>query len=353
MTIFEKIENAKNPEELFGKDFAQVKKTYRKFALQVHPDRAPAKMKAQAQKAVRKLNMLHDEAEKRNQLGIYGQTDKTPDAKPAAAPITVTLGKKKYTITERLYEGDVCELFDCSGNAILKIARNPRDNDLVQAEATALKALKSSDPKDSHYVLQLPQLVDSFAINTKGLRRQANVISKLDGQYYTLADVIKKYPSGIDYRDAVWMIRRGLMVLGYAHMHGFIHGAVTPEHLLIRPKDHGGMLLDWCYSVKEGGTVLAVAPKYKDYYPPEILAKKAVGCSSDIYMLAKCGIALLGGDPVFGGIPRWVPRQFSGLLKACLLGPAFRPYDAFELHAQFGDVMKKLVGKPEFRPFGM
>ncbi len=302
MTIFEKIENAKNPEELFGKDFAQVKKTYRKFALQVHPDRAPAKMKAQAQKAVRKLNMLHDEAEKRNQLGIYGQTDKTPDAKPAAAPITVTLGKKKYTITERLYEGDVCELFDCSGNAILKIARNPRDNDLVQAEATALKALKSSDPKDSHYVLQLPQLVDSFAINTKGLRRQANVISKLDGQYYTLADVIKKYPSGIDYRDAVWMIRRGLMVLGYAHMHGFIHGAVTPEHLLIRPKDHGGMLLDWCYSVKEGGTVLAVAPKYKDYYPRRSSRRRPLAapvistCSRSAALLSSAAIPSLVGS---------------------------------------------------------
>lgn len=309
--------------------------------------------------AAAKLNLLRDEAEKRAEAGIYGQPDQTPVATPPATPVTVTFGKKKFTVGPRLYDGNICELFECSdssANMIMKISKNTADNDLVQAEASALKALADTDAKSKPFVMQLPKLIDSFAINVKGSRRQANVLAKLDGEYFSLADVIKRYPQGLDYRDAVWMIRRALMILGYAHTHGIVHGAVTPEHFLIRPRDHGGMLLDWCYSVKAGSKVPAIVKKYRDIYPPEVFQKLPAGPATDIYMLAKCAVKLLGGDDVLNGIkiPLHVPQAFASLLHSCLFGgPPWRPQNAFELHDQFGEVMEKLVGKPQFRPFKM
>lgn len=349
-SVFDQIKQAKTPEALFGTDFTLIKKSYRKLAAQVHPDKVSGKLQAEAVAAFTRLTILFQEAEKRHGLGLYGTSSSTPTEKPRVSPTIIKFGGKQYTATSVLGSGDICDVFD-AGTVVLKVTRNPKDNDLLVNEASALKILASTNPtKDRAYVAQLPSLVNSFQIDSKGAKRQVNVLTKLD-QYYSLQQIIDLHPEGIDYRDAVWMIRRALMILGYVHNRKIVHGAVTPEHFLVHPQDHGGMLIDWCYSSR-GKPVVAIAPKFLDYYPSEVLGKLIPEPATDLYMLAKCAVKLLGGDPKRNHIPEKVPRAFAGLLRACLfLGPAYRNRDAFELHDQFGEVMKGLVGKPVFRPF--
>ena len=171
---------------------------------------------------------------------------------------------------------------------------------------------------------------------------------------HSLAEVNKRFPKGIDPADGVWMFHRLLAALAKTHELGLVHGAVLPPHLLIRPEDHNGILIDWCYSVEIGGQIQAVSPPYKHYYPPEVLAKRPATPATDIYMAALILIELLGGDE-YGHRPSpQTPRPLAALLKSCLLeSPHRRPQDAWEVFEQSHELCKKLFGTPVFREFVM
>ena len=67
----------------------------------------------------------------------------------------------------------------------------------------------------------------------------------------------EEYPD-INSRHLVWIFNRLLTVLGFVHGLGVTHGAVLPEHILIRKRDHALMLIDWSYAVK--GTDFFIYP---------------------------------------------------------------------------------------------
>ena len=132
--------------------------------------------------------------------------------------------------------------------ALLKIARDPADNDLMRREATALTRLQ--DVVDPALLAYFPPLVATGQRDDarSGVRRHVNLIGALGG-FRSLAEVRSAFPAGVDPRDAAWMWRRLLVAIGAAHRAGVIHGAVLPEHVLIHPAEHGLVLVDWCYSV--------------------------------------------------------------------------------------------------------
>jgi serine/threonine protein kinase len=172
--------------------------------------------------------------------------------------------------------------------------------------------------------------------------------------FLTLAEILKAYPSGIDFRDMVWMFKRTLVGIGFAHKNGVVHGAILPTHVLVHPTDHGAKLIDWSFAVEAGDHIHGISGGYRDYYPSEVFDKEKALPATDIYMAAKCCVALLGGNVATNEMPATVPAEVQAFLQRCLVKNASRrPQDAWDLHVEFDTLLKEVVGKPSYRKFEM
>ncbi len=187
-----------------------------------------------------------------------------------------------------------------------------------------------------------------------GAVRHASILDRLDG-FVSLADIRRAYPDGLDPRDAAWIWRRLLVALGFAHRAGVIHGAVLPPHVMIHPAEHGLVLIDWCYSVRaRSDRIPAIVARYRDWYPPEVLARQALGPATDIYLAARCLTDLMGGPAGPGSTKSPVPRRLAAFADGCALPqPSRRPQDAWRLLGELDDLLERLYGRHRFRPFAM
>jgi serine/threonine protein kinase len=277
--------------------------------------------------------------------------------------VVIDVHRRKYVVGKLMASGEIADLYFCTegktaSSLVLKLARSHRDNDLLQNEAQILRKLFPADAKDEGHRRYLLRLADSFLLRgTTGSQRRVNVLPVADG-HVSVADVLTHYPSGIDYRDMAWMFRRLLDALGFVHSCGILHGSINPEHVLVHPTTHGAKLVDWCHGVADvtakGARVRVMSTKQATYCAPEIRAKARVTTATDVYSAAACAVALLGGDPCSGSVPDTVPPQIRNFLVSCLLpAPTRRPDNAWDLHEEFAEVLRRLVGKPRYRPFHM
>jgi len=242
------------------------------------------------------------------------------------------------------FSGDIANLYE-HDHGLLKIARHPADNDLLDREAAALARLRSAD--DKRLLAYAPALIgcQRHQDPDTGAERRANLISRLDG-FVTLADVLAAYSRGLDPRDAAWMWRRLLVAVGFAHRTGVIHAAVVPEHVLIHPAEHGLVLVDWCYAITQpGGVAVALPAAYADWYPAEVRSRQAPGLDLDIWLATRCMTHLMGG---------LAPPRLTRFARGCTLpGPGRRPSDAWQLLRELDAVLERLYGPRTFRPFTM
>lgn len=253
-----------------------------------------------------------------------------------------------YQVGRLAYAGDLADLYEVEPDRLLKLPRDPADNDLAAREARALRRIEERG--DPRYLPYVPRLVDSFRHRdpATGAERLVNVLATASG-LHSLDEVRQAYPDGLDGRDAAWMWRRLLVALGLAHRAGVVHGAVLPRHVLIEPDAHGVVLVDWCCSVVGGGrgedwgTVPALVPGHEDWYPPEVVAKRPCGPGTDLAMAAHCMSWLMGDR---------APRELRAFADGCRL-PALRarPHDAWRLLGELDEVLERCYGPRTFRPF--
>lgn len=343
------LRHAASPEDIFGvlptDGDAALKRRYRELVAIAHPDHNQARP-LEANEAFRTLREWYQAASQRLTRGVYG-------AQPLFSAVTCLNHYAAYGAPER---GDLCDLFGADatgGRVLLKVARHARDNDLLQAEARALRQVDralASAPLRAHF----PTLVEHFLLRDEaGAKRQVNVLRAETG-YVSLADVLRAYPNGLHPADAAWMFNRILAALGGAHQLGMVHGALVPEHVLIRPDDHNGMLLDWCYCVPIGTPIKAISPPYAADYPPEVVAKQPATPATDLYLAARCMARLLGGNGRTLALPETVPRAIEALLRSCLIPSVYRrACDAWQVLDDFHEILGRYYGPPRFRPFHM
>jgi serine/threonine protein kinase len=263
-------------------------------------------------------------------------------------------GTRSYVMVEALNEGDICQVFKATGpnaeTVVAKVCRHEADNDLVENEARIIPKLNPTEAKEEAFFRYIPKLVES--VPWEGL--QVNIITYFEG-WVSLADILKAYPAGIDFKDAAWMFKRTLAGVGYAHTKNIVHGAVLPPHVLVHPIQHGAKILDWSYAVENGERhISAMSTDYAAYYPPEVGAKEIPTSATDIFMIAKCMVALLGGNVTTNAMPDAVPKALQSYLLDSLQEPyRMRPKDAWDLHGSFDELLKIIVGKSKYRPFAM
>lgn len=284
-------------------------------------------------------------------------------------------------IRERLWEGDISNIFDatlCDNNptivvepkkvrsryerimsraavgdprsVIVKVAKQPYYNDLLERDVAVLGQLHPERGiKDRSFPKYYPTSYGGALVDGN----QGHILERIEN-CVTLADILRAYPDGIDYRDVAWMLKRILVGLWFAHKREVIHGAVLPPHILLTLHDHGGRLIDWSYSTEPRVKVPAMVTEYEDYYPPEVPNSEPAREGTDLYMIVKCAQALLGADLKTKDFPDSVPGPIRELFGLCLNDSVhMRPIDASEVHDTFDRLLKDAVGKPTFRPFSM
>lgn len=284
-------------------------------------------------------------------------------AEPVAVdPFDIKNGSTTYKITSALRRADVANIYGCTiisedGSqvpGVFKIVRNPVDNDFSENEARILGLL--ADKPAEIVKKYFASMVDSFtaAEGEDGQKRHV-IVFPYSEKFYTFEEVLREYPGGIEARDFAWMFNRLLEGLYFTHKAEVIHGGILPSNIIIRPDNHGLILTEWAYSVRWDGTEIlkAVSSNYRSWYPPEVQKKEKPSPALDIYMAAMCGIKLLGGDPSTKTIPDGVPDQIRQFLLDCSADTFSRPTDAGALRERFGEILKVLYGKRQFRPFLM
>lgn len=331
----DKITTAKTPQDLFGADEDKARGVYRRLSVAVHPDTVEPSRRIQAEAIFARLSVMWTE---------YS------GGAPTTGFFTITTRKRAYAVQQEGERGGIANVYpatwmeeDVERHGFMKIPHDPRDADLMEAEAKALRALGSASEKFSVF---MPELVESFRHRDRATKaeRRVNVMEMPDG-LVSLADVMDAYPGGIDHRDAAWMFRRLLMALHYSHDVGYIHGAVTPPNVLIHPEEHGLVLVNWCYSVEPKETLRAWDPKWSVAYPPEVKNKEPVSEATDLFMAAQTLKAIVG---------RQATPPVRAFIRGCTLdSESMRPHDALALRKEYDGLIERLYGPRRFRPFSM
>lgn len=258
----------------------------------------------------------------------------------------------EYTNTTKLTTGTFTDILLCDdGTTLLKVIKDPKNNDLLKKEAEIVGKLKKTNLAEL-----FPDLLDAtaklkicdscperFKCFTSAKNFDCNMKNnalayRYDKDMPSLADVMKAYPKGIDERDMVWMFKRLLAAVWVAHSIGVVHSAVLPEHVLLDLKTHGIWLLDWMHTNKISNKPKIKMLASKDYYPEYTLTVEN-STALDIHMVAMCMINLMGGI-------NNVSKEIRLILRACTMGAT----DAKEVHEQLEKIVKKLYGSV-FRPF--
>jgi serine/threonine protein kinase len=234
----------------------------------------------------------------------------------------------KYRVTRHLCDGDLRSIYACDDKIVkVPLVDSKSANKLAKKEA-GLLTLFSEKAAGLSYQYYFPSLVDSFSDNGKLI----NVTSHRE-VLYSVADLLKKFPNGLEGRHIGWMAKRILTVLGFVHYCGYTHGAITPEHIMFGPSDHSGVLTGWIHAEKHGDKIKTIPASRRSLYPD--FAKDGLTPKVDIAMMGK-SLTLLAGD---------LPKRLKNFLKALSLGVAG---SAWDLEEDLSSILKDTYGAPKF-----
>ncbi len=362
-TTYQQLLGKHRPEEIFGdlptqdKDLQkeQLSAIYRQLAKHLHPDRYQVNSTEHkmATEAFPLLSEAYERAKTRIDKEIYGS--ETPDEEDEV-DFAIKTRKQEYHLRATVAEGDLAVLYrgdfidehDTLVKVIAKVIQETEDNDLAQNEIKTLRILLNPETRYNKF---LPTFYDQFK-TTDG---QMGLILGYLEDCYDLYSVREKYKNGISEKHMVWIFKRLLTVLGFAHSKGVIHGNVEPAHIMIRPKDHNLYLIDWSYAaVNPFQTGDGFKVFNEDFSAPEVAERKKPIPASDLYSAGKCMIFILGGDVKTNAIPNNINEKLRRFIQYFVLpSPLQRAQDAWEMYEQLDKLIVELWGPKQFLEFKM
>jgi hypothetical protein len=205
---------------------------------------------------------------------------------------------------------------------VIKVWRDPVAPRPFAQEWQRLESLGKSQGRRAPWMTTLlPQLVVMGTMKSRaGIERPALVTRWRSGYRYTLRDVRRAYPAGIDARTAVWVWRRLLELLGWIHENGVVHSRVRPEHVLLHPRDHGVVLVGWSHAASRESAARSV---------------------EDIRASVESLRHVLGGS---------LPRPLEAVALAAERGARS---DALSLSAEVREAAREVFGPARYHPFTM
>ena len=322
-----------------------LSEVFRSLAKSCHPDRVEEPERPLATEVFSRLTYWREQAERKLAWGTYG------DQMSLFEPIEFVLGSERLTLTRVRAAGLLTTVYDArfSGvrpgqRVVAKVSRLPADNELLEREFRALTAIRT--PHHDHqaerefYATQRAYLPEPLRhvtiVGIGGSVHALNLLAVPEGRCFTAQELReKKFPVGVEPRQVWWIFRRLLMTLWLAHLKGYAHGAITPDHVLVYPEAHGLVLLDWtCASRLDHEPIALYDPAWTGFLPPELLTRTPVSTASDLFMAAKTALYLLGerAATLDGPIRRF--------FEQCILpNPNRRLSDAERAHESLGTLL--------------
>lgn len=345
--LAERFAAAKHPEGIFGpldgspaEQLRAAKHLYRRFARVCHEDLYVGTIERQlAQHTFATLTNFWARCQEKIKAGTYGQLTIG----------TVSTKTDTYQLQRVLATGDLSTVYvgaPLKGTSVVvKVALAADCNALLEQEVKVLLHLASEARSTAPL---LPTVLSSFLVKQPGGARRVTIFP-YDPEYRGLSAVRAQYPRGLDGRHVIWIFKRLLSVLAKAHETGYVHGAVLPPHFMLHPKNHGALVLDWSFATAVGSPLTALSTPYKEWYPPEVAAKRPVGPSLDLYMTAQLVCYLLGASPRV--LPDTLPDRLRRVFRPCLLAnPSYRPSSAWMVYDDLCQAALRVYGKPTFVP---
>ena len=215
--------------------------------------------------------------------------------------------------------------------ATIKLSTATAAASLFSHEARVLRELQGldADGAGAYFSRLMPEAISQGVVEGND-GKQALVLRHPSGFWGSLDALNERFAPGLDPRHAVWIWRRILEVLNFIHSHGWSHGNLRPEHVLVHPQDHGVRLIGWSSAKKDAGENDKAA---------------------DLCRSARVVQVILCGASVSGNLPDSVPAGLSQLVTRVTMDVDFcRTQGAEGLDALLRAEAKAAFGQPSFVP---
>jgi serine/threonine protein kinase len=345
---YARVSQYNEPEELFGDlkgvGIAEQKRflnDIRKELLKkYHPDLFVSKGDSYlyyAHQIAAMIGELFDKALDKIGKSIYGIGDPSTNN---TILFTIETGIRKYFICENFLETDFSKTFraeyvDESGErrwAFVKVCLDKKNNYLYRNEVNILKNLRHKS---------ISHLLDHF-VTTDGF--EGIIFKFIKG--YDLYEIRERFPDGVPDLHVFWILERLLSSIGHAHFNMIVHSNIEPGNIIIRPKDHNVVIVDFKMATENPGAHDFYLVATDGFSAPEVYNKAMPLPHGDIYAIGKCMIYLLGGDVSTNKMPRSVSVNLQRFILD-MVEDNFRnrPCDAWQLHKKLSDLRFSLFGK--------
>lgn len=267
--------------------------------------------------------------------------------------VTSRESKKSYVVNARVAETETFTAYSCapegtaSDTHLLKIAKEPKHNALLDREAYILKLLFDESKKQEeayqkahpgsevkmNYHLTFPMLVETFISIDQKWRRVlilhvGHAVQSLS-ELTPLINIERREGLRIDQRSSAWIMGKVLKALVFAHGVGIIVNNLSRNNILLQKEEHLVMIFDWSGA--------------------ELTDETATKNPDDIAQLARAIIRAMGGDLERGTIPEDADSfvEYNNMLRRFALGKA---RSAQKAHEEFYSLVDKLWPR-EYYPF--
>lgn len=340
-----------------------LKRSFYFLARTVHPDNVPECEKL-ARETFQILNDLHQKAEAALEKGVYDSSFSALEESTFNG-IELQSAADVYRLSATPYrEGDFSVIYrgtarKSKAQVLVKIAHEPMFNSWLEREAAILMRVHNAKAGNSlsGIARYVPSLIDTFLIEGAGHTRYRVNVTNYTKDMVSVAQIIAAYPYGLEPAQAAWVARRIIAQALAASMAGVVHGAITPDHVLVGPVTHEPLHIGWAHAIdataKKKGRITHVIDRWRDYYPPEVFDKKTPSMRTDLYMAGKTIIQLLGGDVKRNTLPGVVPDKMKRItLQLVEKSSSRRPQDGKRYLDEFTRVVRDIWGK-KYRPLDM
>lgn len=225
----------------------------RRLRILVHPDNAPADRVEDAKRAFQMID------------GLLEQAIKSSDT-----IATVVSPNRTYELSAVLHKGAIATVYACHDSYVVKIANVPENNDLLQDESELLPKLYAltGEPKLKTFRHYMPTLLETFLIkdpDNVGVLRRVNVFD-YDPELLSCEQLLDtRSRTQISPAHGVWLYNRLLSFIEFLAHAGISFANILPQHIMIRPSDHGVVFVDWTAAAADKAKYVVAG--HARYYP--------------------------------------------------------------------------------------